>query len=103
MGIHRWRLASPLALATALVLVACGGGNGQGSTPPTQTGAISLGVIAPFTGPAAEFGTLLTAPCLAASDLINANGGVMGHQVNCTSIDDTGDPADAVPNVTRAI
>jgi branched-chain amino acid transport system substrate-binding protein len=101
MGIHRWRLASPLALATALVLVACG--SSQGSTPPTQTGALNLGVIAPFTGPAAEFGTLLTAPCLAATDLINANGGVMGHQVNCTSIDDTGDPADAVPNVTRAI
>src|SRR5450759_2838085 len=101
MGIHRWRLASPVALATALVLAACGGS--AGSTPPTQTGALSLGVIAPFTGPAAEFGTLLTAPCLVATDLINANGGIMGHQVNCTSIDDTGDPADAVPNVTRAI
>jgi branched-chain amino acid transport system substrate-binding protein len=101
MGIHRWRSASPLALATALVLVACGGT--QGSTPPTQSGALNLGVIAPFTGPAAEFGTLLTAPCLAATDLINADGGVLGHQVKCTSIDDTGDPADAVPNVTRAI
>jgi ABC-type branched-subunit amino acid transport system substrate-binding protein len=102
MGIHRLRLASPLALATALVLVACGG-SGASATPPTQTGPLSLGVIAPFTGPAAEFGTLLTAPCLAATDLINANGGVSGHQVNCTSIDDTGDPADAVPNVTKAI
>jgi branched-chain amino acid transport system substrate-binding protein len=100
MVIHRWRSASALALA--LVLVACGGGS-TGSTPPTQTGALNLGVIAPFTGPAAEFGTLLTAPCLAATDLINAKGGIMGHQVNCTSIDDTGDPADAVPNVTRAI
>jgi len=102
MGIHRLRLASPLALATAFVLAACGG-SGASSTPPTQTGPLSLGVIAPFTGPAAEFGTLLTAPCLAATDLINANGGVSGHQVNCTSIDDTGDPADAVPNVTKAI
>jgi branched-chain amino acid transport system substrate-binding protein len=102
MGIHRLRLASPLALATAFVLAACGG-SGASSTPPTQTGPLSLGVIAPFTGPAAEFGTLLTAPCLAATDLINASGGVSGHQVNCTSIDDTGDPADAVPNVTRAI
>jgi len=102
MGIHRLRLASPLALATALVLMACGG-SGASATPPTQTGPLSLGVIAPFTGPAAEFGTLLTAPCLAATDLINANGGVSGHQVNCTSIDDTGDPADAVPNVTKAI
>src|ERR1700730_5471334 len=101
MGIHRSRLASPMGVATILLLAACGGG--AGATPPTQTGAISLGVIAPFTGPAAEFGTLLTAPCLAATDLINADGGVSGHQVNCVSIDDTGDPADAVPNVTRAI
>jgi branched-chain amino acid transport system substrate-binding protein len=101
MGIHRSRLAPPLGLATALLLVACGGGGG--STPPTQSGPLSLGVIAPFTGPAAEFGTLLTAPCLAATDLINADGGVSGHQVNCVSIDDTGDPADAVPNVTKAI
>ena len=101
MGFHRWRLASPLALATALVLGACGGGGS--STPPTQSGPLSLGVIAPFTGPAAEFGTLLSAPCLAATDLINANGGVSGHQISCVSIDDTGDAADAVPNVTRAI
>jgi neutral amino acid transport system substrate-binding protein len=101
MGIHRSRLAPPLGLAIALLLTACGGGGG--SAPPTQSGPLSLGVIAPFTGPAAEFGTLLTAPCLAAADLINADGGVSGHQVNCVSIDDTGDPADAVPNVTKAI
>lgn len=102
MRMLRNRLASTLALGAALTLVACGGGGG-GSTVPTQTGDVALGVIAPFTGPAAEFGTLLTAPCLAATDLINADGGVMGHKVNCTSIDDTGDPADAVPNVTKAI
>jgi ABC-type branched-subunit amino acid transport system substrate-binding protein len=102
MRMLRNRLASTLALGAALTLVACGGGGG-GSSVPTQTGDLALGVIAPFTGPAAEFGTLLTAPCLAATDLINADGGVMGHKVNCTSIDDTGDPADAVPNVTKAI
>lgn len=101
MRIQTRQLARPLALAAGLVLVACGGGGG--GSVPTQTGDISLGVIAPFSGPAAEFGTLLTAPCLAATDLINAAGGVSGHKVNCVSIDDTGDPADAVPNVTKAI
>ncbi|MGH7763903.1 MAG: ABC transporter substrate-binding protein [Candidatus Dormibacteraceae bacterium] len=101
MGSLDNRLASGVALGAVLVLVACGGSSG--ATVPTQSGPITFGVIAPFTGPAAEFGTLLTAPCLAATDLINADGGVMGHQVSCTSIDDTGDPADAVPNVTRAI
>lgn len=102
MRIHANRLGSLAAVAAAFVLVACGGGGGGGSVP-TQAGDVSLGVIAPFTGPAAEFGTLLTAPCLAATDLINAAGGVSGHKVNCVSIDDTGDPADAVPNVTKAI
>ncbi|HVB14549.1 MAG TPA: ABC transporter substrate-binding protein [Candidatus Dormibacteraeota bacterium] len=66
-------------------------------------GPITVGVIAPFSGPAAEFGTLLSAPCIAATDLINKSGGVLGHKLQCTSVDDTGDPADAVPNVTRAL
>jgi ABC-type branched-subunit amino acid transport system substrate-binding protein len=100
MGTLRSRLVSPLALCATLLLVACGGG---GTTTPTQTGPLSLGVIAPFTGPAAEFGKLLSAPCLAGTDLINAAGGIMGHQISCVSVDDTGDAADAVPNVTRAI
>ncbi len=101
MRILRSRLLSPLALGTTLLMVGCGGGGG--TTTPTQTGPLSIGVIAPFSGPAAEFGKLLGAPCFAATDLINAAGGVMGHTLNCVPIDDTGDPADAVPNVTRAI
>ncbi len=68
-----------------------------------QSGPISIGVVAPFTGPAAEFGTLISAPCYAATLLINKAGGVMGHTFNCVPVDDTGDAADAVPNVERAI
>jgi branched-chain amino acid transport system substrate-binding protein len=101
MRIVRSWPASVLALSTALLVAACG--SSSGAAIPTQTGPVSLGVIAPFSGPAAEFGKLLSAPCYAATDLINAAGGVMGHLVNCVSVDDTGDPADAVPNVTKAI
>jgi branched-chain amino acid transport system substrate-binding protein len=85
-------------------LSACGSSSGGNSTTvPTQTGNITAGVIAPFTGPAAQFGKLLSAPCFAATDLINKAGGILGHQISCSAIDDTGDAADAVPNVTRAI
>jgi branched-chain amino acid transport system substrate-binding protein len=87
-------------LGVAILVAACGG---SGTTTPTQTGPLSLGVIAPFTGPAAQFGKLLSAPCVAGTDLINQAGGIMGHQISCVSVDDTGDAADAVPNVTRAI
>lgn len=80
---------------------------GCGSSAPAgkaiKSGPINIGVVAPFSGPAAEFGTLLSAPCDAATSLINQAGGVLGHKVQCTAVDDTGDPADAVPNVTRAI
>jgi branched-chain amino acid transport system substrate-binding protein len=85
-------------------LSACGSSSGgNNTTVPTQTGNITAGVIAPFTGPAAQFGKLLSAPCFAATDLINQAGGILGHQISCSAIDDTGDAADAVPNVTRAI
>jgi ABC-type branched-subunit amino acid transport system substrate-binding protein len=89
------------ALAAALVAACSGGASTSGGQK--QTGPLSVGVIAPFTGPAAQFGKLLSAPCYAGTKLINDAGGVLGHQLACVSIDDTGDPADAVPNVTRAI
>lgn len=96
------RRALVLPLVGVMAVVA-----GCGSTTSTgkaiKPGPINIGVIAPFSGPAAEFGTLISAPCYAASDLINQAGGVLGHKVQCTPVDDTGDPADAVPNVTRAI
>src|SRR5579864_5349018 len=99
----RGRSLPAVIVGIALVLTACGNSGSGTANKNTQTGAINIGVVAPFTGPAAEFGKLLSAPCLAATYLINQQGGVLGHQVNCSSIDDTGDPADAVPNVTKAI
>jgi hypothetical protein len=104
MGSPRiWRVATVMVGAT-VGLSACGSSSGgNNTTVPTQTGNITAGVIAPFTGPAAQFGKLLSAPCFAATDLINKAGGILGHQISCSAIDDTGDAADAVPNVTRAI
>ena len=103
MGSHRtWRV-SALVGATALV-AACGSSSpSSSSSVPTQSGNITAGVIAPFTGPAAQFGKLLSAPCFAATDLINKAGGILGKTISCSAIVDTGDPAAAVPNVTRAI
>ena len=103
MGSPRTWPAPTMVVGAIVLLSACGSSTSGGSSVPTQSGAINIGVVAPFTGPAAQFGKLLGSPCYAATDLINAAGGVLGHQINCTSIDDTGDAADAVPNVTRAI
>ncbi len=63
---------------------------------------INVGVVAPFTGAAAEFGILISAPCRAAVSAVNQAGGVLGHQLACREIDDYGDPADAVPSLEKA-
>ena len=81
-----------VTLSVAAVLVAACS-SGTTSSAQKQSGPLSVGVIAPFTGPAAQFGKLLSAPCYAGTKLINDAGGVLGHQLNCVSIDDTGDPA----------
>jgi ABC-type branched-subunit amino acid transport system substrate-binding protein len=98
---RRWRVSLP-AVGAVVLMSACGSSS-SGSGVPTQSGNITAGVIAPFTGPAAQFGKLLSAPCFAATDLINQAGGILGKKISCSAIDDTGDAADAVPNVTRAI
>src|SRR5207244_5907621 len=60
-------------------------------------------VIGPMTGPASEIGNLMSVACYAAVLDVNRAGGVLGRKASCALVDDTGDPADAVPNVTRAL
>lgn len=99
----------PLLATVALVAVlaaACGssGSSKSSSTLGLAKGAvINVGVVAPFTGAAAEFGTLISAPCRAAIHDVNDAGGVLGHKLACKDIDDFGDPADAVPALEKAL
>jgi ABC-type branched-subunit amino acid transport system substrate-binding protein len=100
-------LAIAAGAAVSLVLAACSssssGAGGSGSAGGGGSGTINIGVIGPMTGPAAEIGNLMTGACQAAAFDMNKAGGVMGSKVNCDLIDDTGDAADAVPNVTKAL
>jgi ABC-type branched-subunit amino acid transport system substrate-binding protein len=83
------------AAGAALVLIAVGacGGSGGGSTAST----LVVGEFNPFTGPDAAFGPEMVGGCVPAVKLINADGGVLGHQMSCVQEDTRGDPADAVP------
>jgi branched-chain amino acid transport system substrate-binding protein len=62
-----------------------------------------IGMVNPFSGPLAEFGQEMTAGCEAAISLVNAHGGVLGHQLHCAAVDTKGSPAAAVPAVAKAI
>lgn len=89
------------AVMVAAVLAGCGSSSSPGNSGATSSGAGSKGalnvvVFDPFSGANAAFGPESMDPCLAATGLINAAGGVLGHQLNCVAADNRGDPADAV-------
>ncbi|HEX5118514.1 MAG TPA: ABC transporter substrate-binding protein [Pseudonocardiaceae bacterium] len=90
----RTALAALCAVAV-VTLAACtntaAGSSGSGSGP------LTVADLAPFTGPDADLGPTYLASCFGATRAINAAGGVLGHTLNCKSVDTRGDPADAVP------
>ena len=101
-GIDRTRRAvSPLTVGVALtvLLAACSASSG-----PASTGApLTIAAVAPFSGGDAGFGVHEAASCLSAVTIINASGGVLGHQLRCLTVDTKGDPADAVPVVEKTL
>ena len=62
---------------------------------------LTVADVAPFTGTDAALGPTYLVSCDAATNAINAAGGVLGHKFACKSVDTRGDPADAVPAVRQ--
>ncbi|MDQ1486340.1 MAG: hypothetical protein QOJ62_2033 [Actinomycetota bacterium] len=89
-------LAGVMALATA----ACS----SGSTGSVKSGAtLEIAVFSPFSGTNADYGFFEYAGCPPAVNLINAAGGVLGHKLTCTIVDNRGEPADAVPAAQKML
>jgi ABC-type branched-subunit amino acid transport system substrate-binding protein len=99
-GFERFKVVS--AVGAIVLFAACGGGNSS-SGSGLGSGALLVGVIAPFTGIDAALGPAYYAACLAAAPSINNNGGVGGRQVSCQQFDTRGEPADAVPAANQMI
>lgn len=99
-GFEPYKVAS--ALGAIVFLAACGGSSSSGGSG-LGSGALLVGVIAPFTGADAGLGPAYYAACLAAAPSINNNGGVGGRQVSCQKFDTRGEPADAVPAANAMI
>jgi branched-chain amino acid transport system substrate-binding protein len=92
---------STLVLVAAL-LTSCGN-TPQGPAPRVYAGTLTFASFNPFTGPDASFGPEMAAGCAPAIRSINQAGGVLGHQVACTSVDTNGDPANAVPAAQKML
>jgi ABC-type branched-subunit amino acid transport system substrate-binding protein len=103
----RGRRAGLAAGATlALTLTACGGsvggdtggGNGGGAADP-----LSIGLMAPITGPVASEGEAMKMGFDLALKEINADGGVLGQDIEVDFLDDKADPAIAAQSANRLI
>jgi ABC-type branched-subunit amino acid transport system substrate-binding protein len=91
-----WALAGLTALAATLP--AFGAEQPRSSKP-----GLVVAVFSAFTGTDAAFGPGSLAGCISGASQINASGGVLGHQITCTPVDDKSDPADAVSVVTKML
>jgi branched-chain amino acid transport system substrate-binding protein len=84
-------------VALALGVAAAATSGAIAFAPVSASSTLVIGDLAPFTGPDAALGGYYDASCLAATKAMNAEGGVLGHQLTCATFDTRGDPADAVP------
>jgi ABC-type branched-subunit amino acid transport system substrate-binding protein len=90
------------AVVSIVALAAAGCGSSSGGSGSAKSGSpLTVADVAPFTGTDAALGPTYLVSCDAATNAINAAGGVLGHKLNCKSVDTRGDPADAVPAVRQ--
>jgi len=93
------RLLAAALTASAAIAVGLGAAGGSAATAASST--LTVADVAPFTGPDAALGPTYLVSCDAATNAIDKAGGVLGHMLNCKSVDTRGDPADAVPAVRQ--
>jgi branched-chain amino acid transport system substrate-binding protein len=90
-----------VGLVSAVALCACGssgGGSSSGSGSPYRV----LALIA-LSGPSALDGKAEAVGVKAAATVVNQHGGILGHPVALTVVNDNGDPTTALTDVTQAI
>jgi branched-chain amino acid transport system substrate-binding protein len=93
--------------AAAVLVAACGssasGGGSSGAIKTDGAGHVSFGVLSCFTGPLAVLGQAMLQGSQVAQKVINANGGVLGKQLDLSHADTQCDEADAVPAVRQLL
>jgi len=107
-GLPAARMRKRLALVVAvmaLIIATVGlpgtAAHASASHATSSKSTLTIPVVAPFTGVDAALGPKYETACLAATEQANKLGGILGHQVNCKTVDTRGDPADAVPAVRQ--
>jgi ABC-type branched-subunit amino acid transport system substrate-binding protein len=99
-GRRRPAVVQIACVAAALLTAASCSSSGSGGS---SGGSITFGVLHPFTGAYASVGEAALQGVTVAQAEINANGGILGKQLNLVHADTLGDPVDAVPAANSMI
>ena len=83
-------------LGASLLLAACGGEKAAEKPATAEAETIKIGAIGPLTGSVAIYGISATNGLKLAVDEINANGGILGKQIELNLLDEKGDSTEAV-------
>lgn len=104
-GMMPLRRATGIAAAFALTasLAACSGGAIGGGSGESSDDAFKVGLIAPVTGPVVQEATALQRGFELAIEKINAEGGVLGKDVEFVMVDDQADAAKSTQLAQRLI
>ncbi|MCL6452087.1 MAG: ABC transporter substrate-binding protein [Alicyclobacillus sp.] len=78
-------------------------GGSQAGSSGSSSGDIVIAVAAPFSGNESFIGPRFLNGVKVAVQEINADGGVLGHQLKIVTADTAGDPVDAVPAISQII
>lgn len=98
---NRNRSTSLIATAAAAVMTLLLAGCGGGADSSDSEGSYQWGVNAELSGPLAFYGESLQAGVQAYVDQVNEDGGIDGHKISLTSLDNAGDASRSATNATQ--
>ena len=101
--LYRRTLASATLGLLALGLAACGSSGGTSTGGNSASGDYQWGVNAEISGPLAFYGDTIRDGVKAYVDQVNSQGGINGHKINLTILDNAADAARVATNQTQLI
>jgi ABC-type branched-subunit amino acid transport system substrate-binding protein len=101
--INKKRLLSTAAACTAAVAVAGCASSGSSPSAASSGGTYNWGIDAELSGPISYYGLSITAGVQAYVNSVNASGGIDGHKIKLTKLDNAGDSSQSSASATQLV
>lgn len=103
MTIRRRTLVLAIATLAAISVTACGSSGADSTTGSSASGSYHWGADLELSGPISYYGQSIAEGVAAYVASVNAAGGINGHKITLTQLDNTGDPSQTAANATELV